>query len=229
MRRLFASVAVIAVVLAGGVEHATHPAPPVVYSSSRPASLPTVGAVPTRSSSAGRSGTWAVADPLARLDPTGPDTATGGSTTLPPASTPPAVSVPVVSAPAVPVSVAPVPSSSPGWPTSVTPPNPVPEVASAPVLTPTPAAGVVPPAASGCAAALAYLAAHAAPGFRFECPGSALGHQAMTCVDVPGVCPGERLIAIAVACPASWMNEASNSWVLTGASRRSIDPYGACP
>jgi len=80
----------------------------------------------------------------------------------------------------------------------------------------------------GCAAALAYLASHAAPGFRFECPGYALGHQAMTCVDVPGVCSGQKVIAIAVACPASWMNEASNSWVLTGMSSRPIDPYGHC-
>jgi hypothetical protein len=80
----------------------------------------------------------------------------------------------------------------------------------------------------GCAAALAYLVSHAAPGFTFECPGYAQGHQAMTCVDVAGVCPGAKLIALAVACPASWMNEASNSWVLTGLADRPIDPYGYC-
>jgi hypothetical protein len=51
----------------------------------------------------------------------------------------------------------------------------------------------------------------------------------MTCVDVPGICAGTKLIAIAVACPAAYMNEASNSWVLTGRSSRPIDPYGACP
>jgi hypothetical protein len=80
----------------------------------------------------------------------------------------------------------------------------------------------------GCAEALSYLAAHAAPGFHSECPGNALGHQAMTCVNVAGICPDSRLIVIAVACPATWMNEASNSWVLTGQSSRPIDPYGYC-
>jgi hypothetical protein len=50
----------------------------------------------------------------------------------------------------------------------------------------------------------------------------------MTCVNVAGVCPGQKLIVIAVACPASWMNEAGNSWVLTGMSSRPIDPYGYC-
>jgi hypothetical protein len=50
----------------------------------------------------------------------------------------------------------------------------------------------------------------------------------MTCIDEPGVCPNERLIAIADPCPAAYMNEASNSWVLTGASDAPIDPYGAC-
>jgi hypothetical protein len=50
----------------------------------------------------------------------------------------------------------------------------------------------------------------------------------MTCVNTPGVCPGARIIAIAVPCPASWMNEASNSWVLIGESKMPIDPYGYC-
>ncbi len=85
------------------------------------------------------------------------------------------------------------------------------------------------PSGWGCGPALAYLSAHAAAGFRFECPGYADGHQAMTCVNVAGLCPGEKLIAIAVACPAAYMNEASNSWVLTGQSDAPIDPYGYCP
>lgn len=55
-----------------------------------------------------------------------------------------------------------------------------------------------------------------------------MGHQAMTCVNVPGVCPGERLIVISVPCRAAYMNEASNSWVLLGLSRAPIDPYGYC-
>lgn len=50
----------------------------------------------------------------------------------------------------------------------------------------------------------------------------------MTCVNIPGFCPGSRIIAIAVACPASWMNEANNSWVLTGRSTMALDPYGYC-
>lgn len=96
-------------------------------------------------------------------------------------------------------------------------------------LAPRPApVAVSSPAPSGCAAALAYLASHSAPGFTFQCPGYALGHQAMTCVNVAGVCPGLKEIVIARACPASWMNEASNSWVLTGQSNRMIDPYGYC-
>jgi hypothetical protein len=82
--------------------------------------------------------------------------------------------------------------------------------------------------ADGCGAAVAYLSAYSAPGFTFECPGYALGHQAMTCINEAGVCANEDLIAIADPCPAAYMNEASNSWVLTGASDAPIDPYGAC-
>jgi hypothetical protein len=82
----------------------------------------------------------------------------------------------------------------------------------------------------GCAAALAYLAANAAPGFTFECPGSADGHQAMTCIN-NSLCPGEHLIAIADPCPAAYMNEAynSNSWSDSlGEFTRPLDPYGFC-
>ncbi len=80
----------------------------------------------------------------------------------------------------------------------------------------------------GCGAALSYLATHAAPGFRFECPGYALGHQAMTCINVAGVCPESHLIVIDVPCSAAYMNEASNSWVLEGLHQAPIDPYGYC-
>jgi hypothetical protein len=80
----------------------------------------------------------------------------------------------------------------------------------------------------GCAAALAYLEVHAAPGFSFQCPGYAEGHQAMTCVNVAGVCPGAKLIAISTPCAAAYMNESSNSWVLSGKSDAPIDPYGYC-
>ena len=95
-------------------------------------------------------------------------------------------------------------------------------VAAAPSVT-------VNPSGYGCSSALSYLAAHSAPGFQFVCrPGSALGHQAMTCIDVAGVCPGERLIAIANPCAAAYMNEASNSWVLLDLRSGPIDPYGYC-
>lgn len=81
----------------------------------------------------------------------------------------------------------------------------------------------------GCADALAYLRTHAAPGFTFECPGYAFGHQAMTCYNNPPYCPeGVRIIAIAVPCAAAYMNEASNSWVLLGRRQAPIDPYGYC-
>jgi hypothetical protein len=80
----------------------------------------------------------------------------------------------------------------------------------------------------GCSNAMAYLQAHAAAGFTFECPGYALGHQAMTCIDVAGVCSGEHLIVINDPCPAAYMNEASNSKVLEGLASAPIDPYGSC-
>ena len=91
----------------------------------------------------------------------------------------------------------------------------------------TPAAATL-ASGSGCGAALAYLAANSAPGFHFECPGYALGHQAMTCVNVAGVCPGTELIVIHTVCPASYMNEAHNSWIEAGLRSGSIDPYGYC-
>jgi hypothetical protein len=80
----------------------------------------------------------------------------------------------------------------------------------------------------GCAAALTYLSSYAYPGFTFECPGYALGREGMTCLNEAGICPGEAVIAIADACPAAYMNEASNSWVLEGKSTAPIDPFGTC-
>ena len=83
---------------------------------------------------------------------------------------------------------------------------------------------------SGCAAALTYLYAYAAPGFVFRCPAGADGHQAATmCVTTSSPCDSQRLIEIADPCPAAYMNEASNSWVLLGVSGVPIDPYGQCP
>ena len=80
----------------------------------------------------------------------------------------------------------------------------------------------------GCAAALAYLRANAAPGFRFVCPGNANGHQAMTCLNHAPECPGTGIIAISVPCPAAYKNEAANSWIISGLRGGGIDPYGYC-
>lgn len=82
----------------------------------------------------------------------------------------------------------------------------------------------------GCTAALAYLDAYAAPGFQLVCPGDAGGHQATTmCASLHAPCDVQRVITIADPCPAAYMNEAANSWVLLGLSDDPIDPYGACP
>ncbi len=117
--------------------------------------------------------------------------------------------------------------------TTTTVPAPAPAPAPAPPPPPPAPSNVLPAkgaaTADGCAAAIAYLTAYSAPGFQFACPGYALGHQAMTCINEAGVCANEDLIAIADPCPAAYMNEASNSWVLTGAADTPIDPYGACP
>lgn len=101
-------------------------------------------------------------------------------------------------------------------------------VATTPVSAPPKAPAAVQPSDYGCGPALAYLSAHAAPGFHFECPGYSLGHQAMTCINVSGVCSGEKLIVISVPCRAAYMNEASNSWSMQGLTNAPIDPYGYC-
>jgi hypothetical protein len=80
----------------------------------------------------------------------------------------------------------------------------------------------------GCGAAVAYLQAYAAKGFTLQCPGYADGREAMTCWNTSS-CPGSAVIAIADACPEAYMNEASNSLVMTGAAEAPIDPYGPCP
>ena len=82
---------------------------------------------------------------------------------------------------------------------------------------------------SGCAAALAFLAAHAAPGFVASCPHADGGYQATTtCVGAPQCEPGTAFIWIDDPCPAAYLNEASNSWVLIGKSSAPIDAYGYC-
>lgn len=110
--------------------------------------------------------------------------------------------------------VEPLPSPPP-------PPPPPPPPEKKPVLVSAPE-----PAGYGCAAAVTYLSTHAAPGYTVVCPGYAGGHYAMTCDNLPSICPGEKVIVIADPCPVAYMNEASNSLVLSGLSDAPIDPYG---
>lgn len=143
---------------------------------------------------------------------------------------------------------------TPGTTTTTT--TPPPPVTATTTTTTTPAPDVPPmgrATAWGCGPALAYIAAYAAPGFTAKCsPGDAQGAQATTCVNVtasvvPGdVCgPGQKLIKISEPCPAAYMNETFNSWVVMGEAppggpaylnvglgqnvAQWIDPYGACP
>lgn len=123
-----------------------------------------------------------------------------------------------------------LPAPSAGVPATVAPTTPATTAASATSGTATSASvASSAPAGYGCGPALSYLAAHAAPEFTFECPGYSLGREAMTCVDYANVCPNEKIIVITDPCPQAYMNEASNSWVLTHQSSAPIDPYGACP
>jgi len=150
---------------------------------------------------------------------------------------PDASSIQTTSAPATPTTTAPPVTTTTVAPTpppvtaAVSAPPPATAPATTPATAPAAAPNVSPPSGYGCGAALAYLAANAAPGFTFECPGYADGHEAMTCVNVDPECVGEHLIVIADPCPAAYMNEAynSNSWSdATDSFTRPIDPYGAC-
>jgi len=140
--------------------------------------------------------------------------------TVPPVAT---AAAPAITSNVPAAAVAAVPSAAPAAVPSAAP-------ATAPAAAPAAAQAGPEPSGYGCAAALAYLAANANPEFSFECPGSADGHEAMTCIN-NALCPGEHLIAIADPCPAAYMNEAynSNSWSDTlGEFTRPIDPYGEC-
>ena len=136
--------------------------------------------------------------------------------------------------------ITPPPAPAPAPTTSATTTALVPTPAHAPAPAATVAAapapgdpGVLPAVgratAWGCAAALTYLQAYAAKGFALECPGYAQGREAMTCMNQPGACPGTSVIAVADPCPQAYMNEASNSYVITGVADTPIDPFGACP
>jgi hypothetical protein len=107
---------------------------------------------------------------------------------------------------------------------ATTKPGPPPPADPAPAPPPPPAVD----STYGCGPALSWLRAHAAPGFRLVCPGYAMGHQAMTCQNMAGVCPGARLIVIADPCAAAYKNEAYNSWIIAGLATGRYDPYGFC-
>ncbi len=148
-------------------------------------------------------------------------------TTAPPEITvPPTTSVPVSTTVPSTTTTSPPPASAQG--TTPTPP-PLPTT----TVPPAPAAQAP---GYGCAAALAYLAAHAAPGFTVSCPGPDDGQQATTTAYFAnGAVTGT--IGIEVPCPAAYMNEAHNSWVLRAKYLGTpipdglgavIDPFGYC-
>jgi hypothetical protein len=154
-------------------------------------------------------------------------------------------------APTTTTTTAPAPTTT----TTTPPPVATPAVlAAAPAAPVAPASPPPPPAPAalpafghatvwGCAAALPYLQAYAAPGFALDCPGYAEGHEAMTCIhgtpQYPDACPNGPTIAISDPCPQAYMNESANSWLMTGqlsteqqkfgVAYSSIDPFGACP
>jgi hypothetical protein len=115
-------------------------------------------------------------------------------------------------------------TASSSTPTTSPPPTVPPTVAAPPPPPPPP---VTTPAPAGdCAAALAYLAAHQAPGFVDTCgTGTALGHYGVACWNST-YCPGgQKVVHIACPLPFVYMNEAHNSWTLVGAGS-GIDPHG---
>ena len=117
-------------------------------------------------------------------------------------------------------------------PTSVSTPVAAPTTTTAPQPPqPSPAPPSADPNPDGCGPALAYLASHGNPEFTFVCPGYADGREAMTCVNVAGLCAGQHLVVINDPCAAAYMNEAYNSqsWSDSlGQFTRPIDPFGAC-
>jgi hypothetical protein len=80
-----------------------------------------------------------------------------------------------------------------------------------------------PAAASPCATAIAAVEGRGlspAAGFVVICPGFALGHEGMTCMHEPGICPGTEEIVIHDPEPFVVANEFENSRILAGAPAR---------
>lgn len=134
-----------------------------------------------------------------------------------------ATTAPTTTAPAPPTTTTTAPPPPPPVPPTTAPPPPP---ASAPASAP----------GYGCGPALGYLQSHEAPGFTASCPGPNDGHQATTTAYYSnGQVTGT--IGIEVPCPAAYMNEAHNSWVLRYRYLGTpipdglgdvIDPYGYC-
>ena len=143
----------------------------------------------------------------------------------------PTTAAPTTTVPPTTTTTAPPPTTT----TTAPPPPPPPPAPTTTAPPPPPAAAPASPG-YGCADALAYLASHEAPGFTNSCPGPDDGHQATTTAyygngQVTGT------IGIEDPCPAAYMNEAHNSWVLRArylgtpipdGLGTTIDPYGYC-
>lgn len=128
----------------------------------------------------------------------------------------PAAASPATAAPAV------APAGS-----TVSRSSPVSSVAAAPPAVVTastrPASVAAGASASPCAAAIAAVESRGlfpAAGFVVECPGYALGHEGMTCMNVAGVCPGGREIVIHDPQPYVVANEFENSRIFSGSPVR---------
>lgn len=102
--------------------------------------------------------------------------------------------------------------------TAISPPAPAPVARTAAA-----AQQAVPPAAATCGSVIQAVEArglYPAPGFVVICPGYALGHEGMTCLDVAGVCPGSAEIVIHYVQAFVVANEFENSRILSGAPSR---------
>jgi hypothetical protein len=78
-------------------------------------------------------------------------------------------------------------------------------------------------ASNPCSASIAEVEArglYPAPGFAVTCPGNALGHEGMTCLNISGICPGRAEIAISLAEPFVVANEFENSRIFAHISVR---------
>jgi hypothetical protein len=140
-------------------------------------------------------------------------TTTGPPSTVP--TSPPITTTAPTSPPPAPVSAT---TTTPAATVTTVPATSAPTTTTAPVDT-----------GYGCADAIAYLRAHADPAYQIICPAdSGPGSEAFTCSNLPGYCVGFQEVIITDPCPAAYMNEASNTWVIDGKSDAPIDPYGSC-